>query len=61
MENFFSPDNKYKKNFYTEKPEVFGATVQNKLARDLCNLAILMCLDRFLKRKAIIPIQITKS
>lgn len=40
---------------------IIGVIVQNRLAWDLCNPAVLMCLEWFLKRKAIIPIQITKS
>ena len=49
------------RKFSTEMPEVFGATVQNRLAQDLCNRAVLMCLEWFLRRSPFIPIQIANN
>jgi hypothetical protein len=45
--------------FYTEEPQVFGATVQNRFVQNLCTLAVLVCLELFSKGTQIVVIQIT--
>ena len=45
--------------FHNEKPQAFGFTVQNRVARNLCTPVVLMCLELLSKRTELFIIQIT--